>query len=105
MRVLTFCDPSRTSPHTQHVARLVSGRLRCLRLNHGVCMQIQAEYLIMSNLDAAMRDVPKPAMFKPTAGTGICMAYGVVQGWEHGFCPLCAAVVLQTMAGLACAFR
>lgn len=30
--------------------------------------QIRMEYLIMNNLEAAMRDLPKPATFTPTAG-------------------------------------
>ncbi|GAX79933.1 hypothetical protein CEUSTIGMA_g7373.t1 [Chlamydomonas eustigma] len=34
--------------------------------------QIHMEYLIMSNLDAAIKNEPKPTMFTPSAGTVVC---------------------------------
>ena len=34
------------------------------------------EYLILNNLDAAIKDEPKPALFGPTAGWWSCSALG-----------------------------
>lgn len=31
-------------------------------------MQVRMEYLLLNNLDAAIKDQPKPALFGPSAG-------------------------------------
>ena len=40
-------------------------------------VQIRMEYLIMSNLDAAIKDEPKPALFGPTAGQSVGVGGGL----------------------------
>ena len=46
-------------------------------------MQVRMEYVIMRNLDAAIKNLPKPGSFAPTAGNLPLIDVGLVLCMAH----------------------